>query len=104
MLSLILSNRSNDLDVKTTLIISPLSTLSQWSSEISSKTTGLKQLTYHGSHKPSLKELQSYDIVLTTYGTLSAEFKTTQTKEGEVKYILGNLLKNNWYRVVLDGT
>ncbi|ANZ75173.1 BA75_02730T0 [Komagataella pastoris] len=63
---------------KTTLIIAPVSLLHQWESEILLKTKPeyrLKVFIYHKQKMSSFEELQQYDIVLTSYGTLSSQMK-----------------------------
>ncbi|KAG8907736.1 hypothetical protein FRC01_007593, partial [Tulasnella sp. 417] len=77
---------------KGTLIVAPVALLDQWKSEIESKTNrNFQILIYHGSSKPKGKDaakvLAQYDFVLTSYGTLSAEwpenddFKARQKKK-----------------------
>ncbi|KAG9049705.1 hypothetical protein FS837_009350 [Tulasnella sp. UAMH 9824] len=77
---------------KGTLIVAPVALLDQWRSEIESKTNrNFQVLIYHGSSKPkgqdAAKVLAQYDFVLTSYGTLSAEwpenddFKARQKKK-----------------------
>jgi DNA repair protein RAD5 len=113
-LSLILSNREIN-KRKTTLIVCTLSTLQHWESEITSKIAKktLTYYTYYGKSRleKSVKQLQKYDIVLTTYGTLSAEFPKTKKKTAEVKAEeeeeeeetnIGTLQKTKWLRIVLD--
>ena len=53
---------------KGTLVVTPLSLLSQWEEEVMDKTTGLKYLVYYGdaAKKISAKEFKKVDVVLTT--------------------------------------
>jgi SNF2 family DNA or RNA helicase len=70
-------NQSDDPAVKTNLILAPVALLEQWKLEIESKTDdGLfSVLIYHGPKKlTSKKEIQKYDVVLTTYHTLMGEW------------------------------
>lgn len=89
IMSVMVTNPSDDPRCKTNLIIAPLALLDQWKLEIDMKTTdNLKCFIYHGkfrvhygfysyfksydlfqgSHKPKRKaELMKYDVVLTTY-------------------------------------
>ncbi|KAI0047735.1 hypothetical protein FA95DRAFT_1605864 [Auriscalpium vulgare] len=62
--------------MKPTLIIAPVALLDQWQMEIEMKTNcGFKCLIYHGSSKPKKKEdVIKYDIVLTSYSTVSHEW------------------------------
>lgn len=85
---------SQDKKERCTLVVAPLALLEQWKDEIESKcrTNHFKCLIvscsphyrkteadddvsqYHGPAKPkSLKELNKYDVVLTTYTTLAME-------------------------------
>lgn len=70
-------------------------------------------LIHHGSTRAtSVKQLQKYDVVLTTYGTLSGEWpdeefvarKSKKTGQSELDFIKkqGVLYEMGWYRVVLD--
>lgn len=79
-IALMCHNRPTVEDIKEkrtcTLLLGPVALLEQWRDEIEEKTQdGLfRCLLYHGSKKPrSLKELQQYDIILTTYQTLAFE-------------------------------
>lgn len=66
-------NPSDDPLVKTTLIIAPVALLQQWQLEIEIKTNGnVKAYIYHGPSKTkSKKDLQKWDVVLTTYNVSS---------------------------------
>ncbi|WVR05014.1 hypothetical protein IAU60_002026 [Kwoniella sp. DSM 27419] len=114
-------NPSQDRKVKSTLIIAPLALLSQWKSEIETKCVhGLMRVgIYHGPKRiKSANDLRSYDVVLTTYGTLTSEFGTEHKHKKKVQIVdkeasddddnftvtkkQGPLFKVNWYRIVLD--
>lgn len=91
IISLILTGGSGS-----TLIIAPVSVMSNWEQQIRRHVHEErlpKVLIYHGSSRQSKSNLSDYDVVISTYGTLSQE--ATPGK-------LGNLLKVNWRRVVLD--
>jgi SNF2 family DNA or RNA helicase len=79
-----------DKKLKTTLIVAPLALLSQcvkifsrylpltsfrWKTEIETRTTGpLRVLIHHGHGRTkSTNQLRHFDVVMTTYGTLSSE-------------------------------
>merc|ERR1719193_292966 len=108
----------------TTLIICPASLLGQWSGEVESKVKSgnLRVLTYHGNNrKTSARQLAKYDLVITTYGTVSSEVKGAlgkdkMEKEGKGKmddmkaaedaeHVRSNeseLLNVFWERIILD--
>ncbi|WVQ98513.1 hypothetical protein IAU59_005639 [Kwoniella sp. CBS 9459] len=119
-IALLASNPSKDPKIKATLIIAPLALLTQWKSEIESKCTPnlLRVLIYHGQKRPkSANILKQYDVILTTYGTLTSEFGTEHTHKSKVKIDdpdasedddfkvvkkQGPLFKIKWYRCILD--
>ncbi|EEC48233.1 predicted protein, partial [Phaeodactylum tricornutum CCAP 1055/1] len=70
------------------------SLLPQWEDELRSKTS-LSFTVYYGSQgsrTPTREELESVDVVVTTYGTI----------QGETKRKNPILAKCRWLRVVLD--
>ena len=79
-----------------TLIICPTSLLSHWCQEIDSHilpSVELKVKVHHGSNKAKLgADLNTYDIVLSTYGTLANELNADTSP----------LLRAKWLRVILD--
>ncbi|EEP76292.1 conserved hypothetical protein [Uncinocarpus reesii 1704] len=87
---------------KGTLIVAPVALVKQWETEISTKieaTHRLKVGIYHGSGRTRIaKDLTDYDVIITTYGTLSSEHggstKTQDRKSGCFSVC--------WYRIVLD--
>ena len=61
-------------------------------------------LTYSGTNRLKLdKEIQSYDVVITNFDSVSADCKASNgaTKKKKVKGT-GNLFRINWHRVVID--
>jgi SNF2 family DNA or RNA helicase len=118
MLSLLVTRKSEDPRCKTTLIVAPVALLRQWRQEIQQKIkTGrhaLTVFTHHGaSKKKNFRDLQHYDVVITTYGSLASEVKKLE------KYTFRK--KNDpdarpteaercaiidpdafWYRIILD--
>ncbi|KAM9842904.1 helicase-like transcription factor [Aulostomus maculatus] len=86
---------SEDLSARTTLIICPLSVLSNWMDQFEQHVQGNVKLNmhlYHGSERNrSKKFLSSQDVVITTYNVLSADFGNKSPLHG-IK----------WLRVVLD--
>lgn len=85
-------------NAKSTLIICPTSVLANWTEQTQSHIIPgkLSVYVYHGNTRTQdLEELSSYDIVLTTYGTIGAEFGSSP----KVKKAAGLI---NWFRIVLD--
>jgi SWI/SNF-related matrix-associated actin-dependent regulator of chromatin subfamily A3 len=90
----------------TTLIMAPVSVMSNWVQQIErhvKKDKPLKVLTYHGSSRKQMShtEFDEYDVIVTTYGTLSAEFFQGKKEAAKVPRTHG-LFSMNWARVVLD--
>ncbi|EGR32380.1 snf2 superfamily rad5 protein, putative [Ichthyophthirius multifiliis] len=75
-----------------TLIVMPVTLISQWEEEINthSMKNSISCFIYYGNQRK--KGLEDYDIVLTTYGTLSSEFQIENSE----------LFKYKWDRIVLD--
>ncbi|KAL9091832.1 MAG: hypothetical protein Q9159_001204 [Coniocarpon cinnabarinum] len=91
-----------------TLIVSPLSVMSNWSHQAQTHVrseNGLKVLIYHGANRKSQKpqDLQQYDIVITTYQTMALEYMPagTNSKPQPVPRKTG-LFSTEFRRVVLD--
>jgi SWI/SNF-related matrix-associated actin-dependent regulator of chromatin subfamily A3 len=85
---------------KTTLVVVPsLLILEEWKKEIEKHTLpgALRIAKYHGHDRvTTARELLSFDIVLTTYGTVTTEHRRSYRGGREVLYFL------RWFRVVLD--
>lgn len=79
---------------KATLVVCPPSVFSSWITQLEEHTRpgSLKVYLYHGERTREPKELLSYDIVLTTYSTLAAEFSDPESPMKEIE----------WLRVILD--
>lgn len=91
----------------TTLIVAPVSVMSNWAQQIErhvKKESPLKVTTYHGSTRKRMtsKDFQEYDVVITSYGTLSAEYMPRGQKEATKIPSREGLYSMNWARVVLD--
>ncbi|KAL8717229.1 MAG: hypothetical protein Q9225_005514, partial [Loekoesia sp. 1 TL-2023] len=104
MISLIVSDT---LGKGPTLIVSPLGIMSNWSGQIAHHVglnQPLKVLTYHGSSKKQMTaaELAEYDVVITTYGTLSTEYLPKGTKSPPPIPRQKGLFAMNWRRIILD--
>ncbi|GAA5877108.1 hypothetical protein JCM16303_006169 [Sporobolomyces ruberrimus] len=117
-IALIMARRSHDPEIKTNLVVVPLSLLSQWEDEIGNFAVGQSVHIYHGSNKyksKSKEELLKFDVVLTTHSTLSLEWPASQKRkkkkdaeedsdaeEKKEKEPPGLLYQVCWYRVVID--
>lgn len=90
-----------------TLIVAPLSVMSNWKNQAemhTKKKYAPTTLIYHGQEKRGLTpdQLKQYDIVITTYQTMTLElFVNNKDKPNEVPTLRG-LFSIKWRRVVLD--
>ncbi|KAI8381219.1 SNF2 family N-terminal domain-containing protein [Radiomyces spectabilis] len=82
---------------KGTLVICPVSLISQWQREIYTKTNPpLSVLVYHGTSRPSdPRKLLAYDVVISSYHVLIQDYGKNDTYTGP-------LAKLKWHRVILD--
>lgn len=80
-------------ECKATLVIAPLSLATQWEQEIKDKSPGLRVLKHHGPGRTSDSHVfRDYDVIVTTYQTLSSEIKKDNSP----------LLGVKFWRVILD--
>ncbi|RKF54362.1 DNA repair protein RAD5A [Golovinomyces cichoracearum] len=89
------------LNAKTTLLVSPLSTISNWEDQIKQhiKKGSLSYYIYHGSNRlRDPRKLAQYDLVITTYGSVASEFNHRSKKKAGSH----PLEEINWFRIVLD--
>lgn len=94
----------------TTLIVAPLSVMSNWSGQIAQHvhdSHALRVYVYHaaGRVKMNASDFSQYDVVVTTYGTLSADYMPkgkSSAKQVERQIRSTGLYSMNWRRVVLD--
>ena len=90
-ISLICARPSTDPACKTTLIIAPVALMRQWEKEIERHIHHLFQLKvyiYHGNGKNAdFAKLRQYDVVLTTYGILTSEFKQKETRKESARHL-----------------
>eukprot|EP00761_Pharyngomonas_kirbyi_P010271 gb/GECH01010291.1/.p1 GENE.gb/GECH01010291.1/~~gb/GECH01010291.1/.p1 ORF type:complete len:1033 (+),score=245.46 gb/GECH01010291.1/:1-3099(+) len=99
------SSRNKTIHSKATLIVCPLSLASQWMSEIQSNTyPPLSTYLYYGSSRTrDAHELASYDVVITTYNTLSSEYGMIQEDSKNFKgHNSSPLYRIHFFRCVLD--
>ena len=119
-LALMVSRRSMDPSRKTTLIVAPVALMRQWEKEIRTKlkTDRAHKLTtfiLHGTKRSvTWEQLRTYDVVLTTFGTLANEIKRKEAMDMHKRAnpnwrptgasdrlpLLGDECK--WYRVIID--
>ncbi|KAK3617703.1 DNA helicase rad5 [Elasticomyces elasticus] len=95
----------------TTLVVAPMSLLSQWASEAEKASVGgsLKVLVYYGSEKNvNLQTLCSGanagtapNVIITSYGTVLSEFNGVAGMNGE-RGSHGGLFSVEYWRVILD--
>jgi len=105
VIALIVADKVAHPDAGPTLIISPVSVMSNWSGQIErhvSKDDPLRVLTYHGTKRKNMKpkDWDQYDVVITTYGTLSTEYKSKGGKKSSPSS--SGLYCHKWRRIVLD--
>lgn len=102
-LALIFANPPTNPTRKTTLIVAPLALLQQWPREIDEKTRPghkLRVHIYHGNGRQiSARQLLSYDVVLTNYDSLTAEFKLAENKKTGMVLLDPDV---RFHRVILD--
>jgi SWI/SNF-related matrix-associated actin-dependent regulator of chromatin subfamily A3 len=58
----------------------------------------LKWFVFHGQNQPAIKLLHRYDIVITTYHTLAAQWRQHQHNAGQSE----TLFSATWHRIILD--
>ncbi|XP_029973558.1 helicase-like transcription factor [Salarias fasciatus] len=89
------SESTEELSARTTLIVCPLSVLSNWLDQFEQHVHANKKVKvylYYGTERNrSQKFLSSQDVVITTYNVISADFGNKSPLHGI-----------NWLRVVLD--
>lgn len=81
---------------KATLLVCPVSTVSNWEDQVKSHIApnSIKYYIYHGSSRcQDIDELAEYDLIITSYHTMAAE----KTKGGKRP-----ILNTNFFRIVLD--
>lgn len=83
-----------------TLVVAPLALIKQWEGELKDrveKTHALKVCVHHGpGRSKNFNDLKKYDVVITTYQTLSSEHAGS---EGSLKV---GCFGVHWFRVILD--
>ncbi|OOF98796.1 hypothetical protein ASPCADRAFT_41580 [Aspergillus carbonarius ITEM 5010] len=86
---------------KSTLVVAPLALIKQWESEIMSKVESshrMRVLVYHGNARAKATDkLEDYDVVITTYGTLTSEHGAMDKNKKK-----SDIFSVYWYRIILD--
>lgn len=93
-----------------TLIVAPLSVMSNWSGQIAlhvHEKHALSVYRYHGNGcvKMSADDFSKYDVVITTYQTLASDYmpgKGSSSKQPERKLRSTGLYNMEWRRAILD--
>ncbi|WPH00748.1 Hypothetical protein R9X50_00357800 [Acrodontium crateriforme] len=89
---------------KGTLVVAPLALIKQWEDEIKTKVTkshALRVLVHHGPSRTKLgAELKKYDVVITTYQTLTSEHAGSNMTSATGARV--GCFGVYWYRVILD--
>jgi SWI/SNF-related matrix-associated actin-dependent regulator of chromatin subfamily A3 len=107
MISLIMADRESSQQKRgvssASLILAPLSVMSNWSQQIERHVKPehtLRVLTYHGAkrEKLDLKTIENYDVVITTYETMMAEFFSSTRAVPRAS----GLFSVTWRRLILD--
>jgi SNF2 family DNA or RNA helicase len=88
--------------VASTLVIAPLALIKQWEAEIKDKVEPshkLRVCLYHGTTRAKTSTtLDKYDVVITTYGTLTSEFNSSASDKAKK----AGIFAVHWYRIILD--
>ncbi|KAJ1301712.1 hypothetical protein OPQ81_008946 [Rhizoctonia solani] len=101
-----------------TLLVAPISLLSQWQSELdrSSKPDTLRTIIWHGLNRANLFEVlgpqatgeRPVDVVITSYGTLSSEYANVEKGKAsqiyDIQWMRACYKLDSVYRWALTGT
>ncbi|KAJ5647037.1 hypothetical protein N7490_003409 [Penicillium lividum] len=88
-------------NTRTTLLVAPLSAVKNWTLQVEEhlKPDSLKFYVFHGSNRTTkLKELATYDLIITTYSTVLSELSPRNARPGRES----PFRKMNMFRIVLD--
>src|SRR5579871_238240 len=94
---------------KATLIVAPLSTVSNWEEQLATHVQPgiLSTYVYHGANREgSIDRLSEYDCIITTYSTLSQDFMRLKKNIDDVDN-MGRLAASplhhlKFFRIILD--
>jgi SWI/SNF-related matrix-associated actin-dependent regulator of chromatin subfamily A3 len=87
-----------------TLILAPVSVMSNWSTQMKKHVKpehALRVMFWHGTRKQPItpKEIENYDIVISTYDSVSSEWYSKKSTEVPRK---SGVYSVKWRRVILD--
>lgn len=107
MIALMVADSNISTKSKTTLIVAPVGVMSNWSGQIAHHIKpdhALRVFVYHGNNKKPMaaKELQEYDVAVTSYGTLATEYFPRGKKDPPPVPRPQGLFSVDWRRVILD--
>ncbi len=68
--------------VSATLVVVPMSLLTQWRNEVQARTSMSVHVHYGSNRDSSPSSFARFDVVITTYGVLSAEFHARDNDKG----------------------
>ncbi|KAF2716851.1 SNF2 family DNA-dependent ATPase domain-containing protein [Polychaeton citri CBS 116435] len=110
MIALIAADKEHDPgNSGPTLIVSPLSVMSNWADQASrhvKEQHALRVYIYHATgrnEKMTSKDFAKYDIVITTYGTLAVDYVPRNKSAAPPKELRKNgLYSVEWRRIILD--
>ncbi|KAL8696301.1 MAG: hypothetical protein Q9201_007730 [Fulgogasparrea decipioides] len=86
---------------KTTLLVSPLSTVANWEEQVKThiEDGALTYYIYHGGNRSKdINMLSRFDLIITTYQIVSSEFVGRGNKQSKDS----PLYQTNFFRIVLD--
>lgn len=87
-------------NAKSTLLVSPLSTMANWEEQIAThiESESLSYYVYHGGNRTqAIEELSGYDVIITTYAIVANELLGRSRKKER-----SPLAQINFFRIVLD--
>ncbi|KAF2740502.1 hypothetical protein EJ04DRAFT_548514 [Polyplosphaeria fusca] len=98
-----LQRRSSDVS-GATLILAPVSVMSNWSTQIKKhlkEEYALRIMFYHGNRKAPInpKEIGNYDVIISSYDTISTEWHSQKSTALPRK---SGVFSVSWRRVILD--
>ncbi|KAH6692827.1 SNF2 family N-terminal domain-containing protein [Leptodontidium sp. MPI-SDFR-AT-0119] len=93
-------NNVGRVTVKTTLLIVPPPLIQSWQKQfrVHLKQKSLNIFVFHGQKKKVVDKLGQYDVVITTYHTVSSLWR----KRVDARNITDSIFSIDWHRIVLD--